>query len=131
MSPSTTIIQANAVQPTSPTVSAPSTPWTTAQQMSTIRATRPGARSRAPATTRSTAHRSRNSPETPPRAQVPLDITSGSVPARDMSWFFTTVPMTTLMITMPTASTASTSAAMKATSLRTTTLTPCYQQYVR
>lgn len=62
---------------------------------------------------------------------MPLDIIAGSVPARDMSWFFTTVPMTTLMITMPTASTASTSAAMKATSLRTTTFTPCYQQYVR
>lgn len=99
--------------------------------MSTIRPTRPGPRSRIPATTSSTAHRSRKIPETPPSTQVPLDIASGSVPARDMSWFFTTVPRTTLMITIPTASTASTSAAKKATSLRTTTLTPCYQQYVQ
>lgn len=84
-----------------------------------------------PAPRSNTPQNTRNTPETPPSTQVPLDMTPGSVPARDMSWFFTTVPRTTLMITMPTASANSTSAAMKATGLRTMALTPCYLQYVR
>ncbi|WP_369687259.1 hypothetical protein [Streptomyces somaliensis] len=58
-SPMTAVIQAKAAQPTGPTATAPSSPWTTAHVTSRTRPHRPGAARRTPARSSTAPHRAR------------------------------------------------------------------------
>ncbi len=117
----TAISTANAAQPTSPTVKAPSTACATAQLMRAMRPSVPGGRSRRAMRVRRAAQHTRQSAKTAPSAQAPVDITPGSTPAMDICCLSTTMLRTQFRKRMPSASSTSTTAAAHATGLRAAT----------